>query len=383
MKRKMLLLGILFLWLTLLFSTNVVQASSFSSSTATVDWTTWYFWTDGSLEIEWAHLEDNVGARAWNSINPELEEEEVLDEVIPWGTTSASTSVVGATGEGWTFPGEVGGSALAQAVPVPWSVSDGGGARYVGFDILGGAGYVHVSVDYYLEQDMQSETPGDYADGYAMAGLYIGNDPQPDYGPYLDEASLTNRVWNGMNKTDSLTGTLSGSYYFEFSSTGENYGKTFVDVGTLALAYTETPTAVRIDIKPGSCPNPLNVKAKGVLPIAVLGAEEFDVTTIDPASIRLIREGVDEGEVAPLRWAYEDVATPFEGELCDCHELNGDGYLDLTLKFSITELVQALNLSAVKGETVPLTLSGNLTEEAGGASVSGQDCILVLNEGKK
>lgn len=50
------------------------------------------------------------------------------------------------------------------------------------------------------------------------------------------------------------------------------------------------PTVAVIDIKPGSCPNPLNVKDKGALPVAVLRSKDFDVFNIDPASIRL--EGV-------------------------------------------------------------------------------------------
>ena len=60
-----------------------------------------------------------------------------------------------------------------------------------------------------------------------------------------------------------------------------------------------------VDIKPQSCPNPLNVKKKGVLPIAILGTEDFDVTEIDPASVEL-------EYISPLRWALEDVATPYE-----------------------------------------------------------------------
>jgi hypothetical protein len=60
---------------------------------------------------------------------------------------------------------------------------------------------------------------------------------------------------------------------------------------------------VDIDIKPGSCPNPLNLKSKGVLPVAILGSEDLDVSTIDVDTIRL--EGV-----APLRSRLEDVATP-------------------------------------------------------------------------
>ena len=133
---------------------------------------------------------------------------------------------------------------------------------------------------------------------------------------------------------------------------------------------------VAIDIKPQSCPNPLNIKNKGVVPVAVLGTDEFDVSEIDPATITLSREGIDD-KVHALRFAYEDVATPFEGELCDCHTLGADGYLDLTLKFDTTELVEKLQLTDVVGETIELTLTGNLLEEYDGIAIRGEDCIRV------
>ncbi|MCK5509695.1 MAG: YncE family protein [Desulfobacterales bacterium] len=133
---------------------------------------------------------------------------------------------------------------------------------------------------------------------------------------------------------------------------------------------------VFVDIKPGSCPNPLNLKQKGVLPVAILGTEEFDVASIDPATIRLSKEGV-EGEVAPLRWSYEDVATPFEGELCDCSDLNGDGYMDLTLKFKAQDVVDTLELDDNVGETIPLTLKGNLVGAEEGTPIQGQDCVWI------
>lgn len=136
---------------------------------------------------------------------------------------------------------------------------------------------------------------------------------------------------------------------------------------------------VDIDIKPGSCPNPLNTKSMGVLPVAVLGTEEFDVTIIDPSTIRLVVEGVEEG-VAPLRWDWEDVATPFQGELCDCHDLNGDGYMDLTLKFKTQELAEELELDTHAGETIPLTLTGNLKEEEGSTPIYSQDCVWILEK---
>ena len=147
---------------------------------------------------------------------------------------------------------------------------------------------------------------------------------------------------------------------------------------TITVEDPEPPPfiPVAIDIKPGSCPNPLNVKSKGDLPLAVLGIDNFDVTTIDPATIRLSREGI-EGDVAPLRWSYEDVATPFAGELCDCHDLNGDGFMDLTLKLDTQELVGTLNLEEIEGETIPFTLTGNLKEEYGSTPIEGKDCIWV------
>lgn len=159
-----------------------------------------------------------------------------------------------------------------------------------------------------------------------------------------------------------------------------SHGSNITEFGGGALQQA-LKIEVYVDIKPGSCPNPLNVQSKGVLSVAVLGTEEFDVTTIDPETIMLTREGVEVG-VSPIRWSYEDVATPFEGELCDCHDLNADGYIDLTLKFDTRALVDALGLSAEAGNTIPFTLTGNLKEENDGTPIEGQDCIWVLEHGK-
>lgn len=160
---------------------------------------------------------------------------------------------------------------------------------------------------------------------------------------------------------------------FVFSDPDAN--EILVDVGD-PVSITVAVFAVFVDIKPGSCPNPFNLKSKKLLPVAVLGTEGFDVTKIDPDTIQLSREGIEEG-VPPIRWSYEDVATPFTGELCGCHDLNGDGLLDLTLKFKTQELVETLNLDDVAGDTIPLTLTGNLKEEYGGTPIRGQDCIRI------
>lgn len=145
--------------------------------------------------------------------------------------------------------------------------------------------------------------------------------------------------------------------------------------GTLNTLTLRAPHPV--DIKPQSCPNPLNVKSRGVLPVAILGTADFDVTTIDPASIRL--EGV-----APIRSAFEDVATPFESlngeaDASNCTDEGSDGFMDLTLKFRTQEIVAALG-GVQDGEVLILTLTGILQD---GGFIQGEDVVVILKKGNQ
>jgi regulation of enolase protein 1 (concanavalin A-like superfamily) len=131
---------------------------------------------------------------------------------------------------------------------------------------------------------------------------------------------------------------------------------------------------VALDIKPQSCPNPLNTKMQGVTPVAILGTSDLDVTQIDVDSIRL--EGV-----APIRSAIEDVATPFEPfigkeETLDCNDFGPDGFDDLTLKFDTPGLVEALG-DIEDGEVRILTLTGALQD---GTPIQGEDVVVILNQ---
>lgn len=132
---------------------------------------------------------------------------------------------------------------------------------------------------------------------------------------------------------------------------------------------------VEVDVKPGSCPNPLNVKSKGVLPVALLGTDGFDVRDVDVASLRL-------ADVAPIRSALEDVATALapleEKEECylDCNDLGPDEFEDLTLKFDRQEIVASL-WDVEDGECVVLELIGNLKD---GTPIVGEDVILILDK---
>lgn len=91
---------------------------------------------------------------------------------------------------------------------------------------------------------------------------------------------------------------------------------------------------VEIDIKPGSDPNSINLKSRGVVPLALLSSEDFDATSIfggetDP-SIYFAGSGGED-----VRWAIEDV--------------NDDGLLDVIFHFKTQEITE-LNDESTEGE---------------------------------
>jgi hypothetical protein len=139
--------------------------------------------------------------------------------------------------------------------------------------------------------------------------------------------------------------------------------------------YVNVAIEAPIDIKPQSCPNPLNTNKSGVLPVAILGTNSFDVTKVDVATIKL-------AGVSPLRSDLEDVATPFSPftgkKDCnsDCTTAGPDGFLDLTLKFDAQAIVAALG-NVSDRQCVMVMLTGNLTQSAGGTPIMGEDVVII------
>jgi hypothetical protein len=168
-------------------------------------------------------------------------------------------------------------------------------------------------------------------------------------------------------------------------------GGSYVGVRTLSrpegALRGEVTAQVEMDIKPGSCPNSYNRNNRGVLPVAVVGAGGFDVSAIDVNSILISRADGVGGSIGPLEGppgphsVITDVATPFEGgaAACDCHELEGDGILDLLLKFKTEELVATLELGELGDGAIPaLVVRGILAD---GSVFSGLDCVRLVPPG--
>ncbi|MHC4477068.1 MAG: PQQ-dependent sugar dehydrogenase [Planctomycetota bacterium] len=254
------------------------------------------------------------------------------------------------------------------------------------------------------------------------------------------------------------------------------------------------PAQPALDIRPGGCPNPLNPRSHGVLPVALLGTQDFDVTDVDVStvtigrgdSVRIFKASLDgdqanagagtgstatgqafiilnidtneftldltiegllgtqtvqhvhgpampnanagvmfpipgpgtfedfsiiltddqkqiildglayinihstrdpPGEirgqilpatVAPIRVGTEDVAAPFDGQLCDCAETGPDGVTDLVLKFETQDIVSTLLRDNSNNGAIVLTVNGNLLAPAGGDAFSASDCVRIV-----
>lgn len=109
-----------------------------------------------------------------------------------------------------------------------------------------------------------------------------------------------------------------------------------VDLDTPNLTVFEAPegtcqspvevTTVDIDIKPGSDPNSINLRNRGVVPVAILTTDTFDATTVDPASV-----------------CFGDAEKPTERDCTEAHgtghveDVDGDGDDDLVLHYETRE----------------------------------------------
>lgn len=111
---------------------------------------------------------------------------------------------------------------------------------------------------------------------------------------------------------------------------------------------------VQIDIKPGSYPNSINRNSKGVIPVAILGSADFDVTQIEPLSLAL----------AGMALNIQNKGTP----QCSLEDVNKDGFMDLVCKFVDGTITTSV-------ETTTFVLTGTLLD---GTSFEGSDEVRIV-----
>ena len=117
-----------------------------------------------------------------------------------------------------------------------------------------------------------------------------------------------------------------------------------------------------------------------MVPVVLTGTEDFDVQAVQLDSLLLSRAEDEGNSVAPLanHIRFRDLNHPFVGEgPCSCNEdQSSDGITDLSLKFSVDEMVTQLGLTP--GESAVLSLRGELTD---GSAFSASDCVVIMPPG--
>jgi hypothetical protein len=93
---------------------------------------------------------------------------------------------------------------------------------------------------------------------------------------------------------------------------------------------TDTPTLpgeLEIDIKPGSDPNSIKLRNKGVIPVAILGSAALDVTTVDVTTLAFGPSGASPRHDLPDAEVHAN----------HLEDVNGDGFLDLVSHYRTRE----------------------------------------------
>ncbi len=130
---------------------------------------------------------------------------------------------------------------------------------------------------------------------------------------------------------------------------------TAMEINEIFMAGSAGKTIpITVDIKPGSDVNPINLRSQGTTPVAILGSETFDVTTVDVTSIRFAGAPIRVKPNGTLHYSYEDV--------------NEDGYLDLVMHFS----TQALDLDENSTEATVTGIGGE------DRCIAGTDTVVIV-----
>ena len=135
-------------------------------------------------------------------------------------------------------------------------------------------------------------------------------------------------------------------------------------VGSDNLTLTVEHFAVVIDISPTEDPNPVSPSKKGLQAVAILSTATFDATDVDPSTVYL---GDGDGNDTPVAQRQNGAWHATQ------EDVNGDGLVDMVLKFSIPALLANGDLD---GNSTALVLTGFLND--GCTNFRGEGPIVVV-----
>jgi subtilisin family serine protease len=158
--------------------------------------------------------------------------------------------------------------------------------------------------------------------------------------------------------SDTRTVCAAGDYTIQVDVTDKDG-----DTGSGSRTVTVEHVAIDILIKPNGSPNPINLRSRGRLPVAVLSTAGFDATTLDVATIAL---GDETGTDTPVDQRRN--GTYF----ASAEDVNDDGLMDLVLHFSTSALVDNGDLTSTSTE---LVLRAFLDD--GCTNVRGSDAVVI------
>ena len=170
-----------------------------------------------------------------------------------------------------------------------------------------------------------------------------------DWGDGTIESGIVSEFMGAGTVSGSHVYLIAGIHTLTLTVTDDDGG-----VGADTLTITVMRITISIDIKPGSDPNSINLKSKGVITVAILNDGFFDPTLIDVSTVEFGPLGAK-----PVHWAYEDV--------------DSDGDLDLILHFKTQEV------GLEEGDT-SASLIADLTD---GRQIIGEDSVNIVPQNNK
>jgi hypothetical protein len=195
-----------------------------------------------------------------------------------------------------------------------------------------------------------SPLPWDHAIGTNITGNGGGTNAGGDIDVYLDLISTNNVAqnswkyhWFAVPFDPTAVGTYA-IYLLAKDSGGLVVARSHIQV--LVGGAPPAPSPV-VDIKPGSEPNSVNPRSKGVIPVAVLGSIDFDATQVDFSTVTFGPDGASPAHDGHV----EDV--------------DADGLVDMMFHFRTQET------GIVCGDTEATLMGVTFT----GTSFSGYDTV--------